>query len=398
MKRKKALISKPGLDETEGKFRYRVRNPNDFVRSSFRTKALSGVLGVKLIVGKLKNGDGSMVAQSYLFDKTKWTRSKAREWIKDHVRKENLNLRLEEITRKNVQVLSDEELYDLRNRAKQLYIPGFMKKASFVCGEIDHRKLPRFNTILDRDILKFRKVEQPPFPKPSLTDYEDEYYIQLIVEGQGDRARFDTGYISWITVSDLKGVWYLYSEKLGCFVGMMFDKYFGWDKYRAKEAMKELLGDKYYSNVGTGISIDKDSQNEVKIVDFEEFFEDMKLEVSFKKVDQEERIVVGVVYEPNVVDSQGDFMKASTICKMAHQWMIKYQKYKDSHKSDIDSDDICVIESFIAPITYAVGTEIVSVGSWVLATKILNENLWKRVKDGELNAYSIGGYGKRKPM
>jgi hypothetical protein len=43
------------------------------------------------------------------------------------------------------------------------------------------------------------------------------------------------------------------------------------------------------------------------------------------------------------------------------------------------------------------GDDVVHSGSWVLGTK-LGDSEWDRVKQGELNAYSIGGYGKRAPM
>lgn len=387
--------------KTKEKFRYRVRNPSQFIKSSFRTRKLKNYDGVKIIVGKLKNEDGLVAVQSYLFDKVNWTKLQACKWTRKTMRKDDMKIRIEEVTDKNVKLLSKEELYDLRNRAKQIYVPEFMKKAVTICTEIDRRKLPRFNTLLDRDVLKVKedskKVDQPPFASPELTDYEDEWYIRLVVDGQKGRRFKDSGYLSWINVADLRGAWYLYSEELGCFVGMIFDKYYGWDSSKAQLAMDELLGQKYYSNVGTEESIDKNLKDEdaKEVEDFGKFFDEITLEVSFKKIDEEEKTVTGIVYEPNVVDAQGDFMKADTIRKMAHHWMEKYQKYRESHNKDIDAEDVRVIESFIAPVTYAVGTEIVGAGSWVLTTKIQNEELWKKVKDGELNAYSIGGYGKR---
>jgi len=45
--------------------------------------------------------------------------------------------------------------------------------------------------------------------------------------------------------------------------------------------------------------------------------------------------------------------------------------------------------------TMPFGDDVVHSGSWVLGTK-LGDAEWAKVKAGELNAYSIGGYGNRK--
>lgn len=60
----------------------RVRSPGDFIEGSFRRKKITD--GVTLIVGRLKGGEGSAVAQSYRFDREVFTAREARAWLKEH--------------------------------------------------------------------------------------------------------------------------------------------------------------------------------------------------------------------------------------------------------------------------------------------------------------------------
>jgi len=60
----------------------RVRNPDSFEPNSFRSKKLKD--GVRLILGKLKSGNGSMVTQAYRFSVDNFTVEQAKKWLKDN--------------------------------------------------------------------------------------------------------------------------------------------------------------------------------------------------------------------------------------------------------------------------------------------------------------------------
>jgi hypothetical protein len=66
----------------------RVRDPGDFIEGSIRSKTLpkseDGKGGVVLLSGKLKDGDGSMVAQAYRFPKELYTAAEAKAWLKEN--------------------------------------------------------------------------------------------------------------------------------------------------------------------------------------------------------------------------------------------------------------------------------------------------------------------------
>jgi len=80
-----ALIRKVALDpeETENFIHIPVSDSGDFVPGSFRTITIDATKGIIAVVGKLKTDpEGSMVIQSFLFDKSKdWTMEKAQAWI-----------------------------------------------------------------------------------------------------------------------------------------------------------------------------------------------------------------------------------------------------------------------------------------------------------------------------
>lgn len=118
---------------------------------------------------------------------------------------------------------------------------------------------------------------------------------------------------------------------------------------------------------------------------------------SVQKADQsEERTVLGVVYEPDVVDSQGDFMRVEEIRKMAHRYMEERQIVGYNHDEDI-STDAKVIESYLLPFDGELSGRPLKKGTWIIVVRILNDQIWAQVKNGKLTGFSFGGSGVREP-
>jgi len=78
------VVTKPGLDETDTSFRYRLRDPADFVR--MRTITLQRSPVIKVVVGPLKSDpDGPTKVQALIFPKdADWTKPKVQAWLKAH--------------------------------------------------------------------------------------------------------------------------------------------------------------------------------------------------------------------------------------------------------------------------------------------------------------------------
>lgn len=115
--------------------------------------------------------------------------------------------------------------------------------------------------------------------------------------------------------------------------------------------------------------------------------------VSIKKSDDDEQIVYGEVYAPGVPDSQGDFMTVETIKEMAHEFLRKGFVSRIDTNHDQTDNGSYVVESFIARDDDPVFIP----HSWVIGVKIPDPSLWALVKSGELNGFSLDGYGIRVP-
>ena len=108
----------------------------------------------------------------------------------------------------------------------------------------------------------------------------------------------------------------------------------------------------------------------------------------------DQRLVYGEVYIPNVPDSDGEFMDAETIHKMAHDFMRKQlTKSIDIQHNNQLTDGVQVVESFIA----RKGDPDFVEGAWVLGVHINDDEVWGKVKKGEINGFSLEAYVTKSP-
>ncbi len=117
------------------------------------------------------------------------------------------------------------------------------------------------------------------------------------------------------------------------------------------------------------------------------------MELRLKKFDDDLQVVYGEVYPPNIPDSQGDFMTVIEVRKMAHSFMkgMKVSKVDTNH-DNIENDSV-VVESFIA----REGDPDFIADSWVVGVYVENPVVWKAVKSGELNGFSMEAFVHSKP-
>jgi hypothetical protein len=116
-------------------------------------------------------------------------------------------------------------------------------------------------------------------------------------------------------------------------------------------------------------------------------------EVPIIKADDERHLVYGVVYEPGIPDSHGDWMSAAQIERMAHRFLAKGQVRNVDHQHDLKDSGSTVVESFIA----RDGDTDFPVGSWVIGAHVPDPKLWQMVKSGEISGFSRYGAGVRTP-
>lgn len=116
------------------------------------------------------------------------------------------------------------------------------------------------------------------------------------------------------------------------------------------------------------------------------------------KLDDEARIVWGWASVVSIdgkpmVDRQGDIISAEVMTKAADNFMADVRTAKAMHEGGKIGE---VIHSF--PLTKALGEALgvySALEGWVVAMKVHDDDVWNRVKSGELAAFSIGGMGKR---
>lgn len=118
------------------------------------------------------------------------------------------------------------------------------------------------------------------------------------------------------------------------------------------------------------------------------------------KSDEEEGIIYGVVYSPNLPDSQGDFADETMIKEMMHSFAKEGKGIDITHDFEtLSKDDAYVVESFLvqegdprfAELKDYDGKEVDPVGSWAVAIKIDDEELRQKYRDGEWKGLSMGG-------
>lgn len=126
---------------------------------------------------------------------------------------------------------------------------------------------------------------------------------------------------------------------------------------------------------------------------------------NFKSTNEEKRIVTGACMIPNQeiirLDAEGNpyfvYFTEETILK-AQEVFSKYGKTKTTNFEHEEEtlNGVTVVESWIVEDpkndkSNALGFKDVSKGSWFVSYKVDNDDLWEKVKNGEVKGFSIEG-------
>lgn len=110
------------------------------------------------------------------------------------------------------------------------------------------------------------------------------------------------------------------------------------------------------------------------------------------KADTESHYVTGIVYEPMVEDSQGNYMTEDEIIKAAH-WFAKNGNNVDLQHCFERCDNVAVVESFVAKSDMEIEGEPIKKGTWIMTAEITDDDIWDSVQKGEITGFSMGGVG-----
>lgn len=113
----------------------------------------------------------------------------------------------------------------------------------------------------------------------------------------------------------------------------------------------------------------------------------------------QERYILGPVLIPNHIDSQNHIIPRSVIKKTAFNFMEYYRTNKFMHVLKLNTDDVVIVESYIAPIDMVFDNGIfVKKGTWMLGVIVKNDAIWSKISKGSITGFSIGGTPTAPPI
>ncbi len=112
--------------------------------------------------------------------------------------------------------------------------------------------------------------------------------------------------------------------------------------------------------------------------------------VSIAKVDEDKRMIFGIVYSPDDLDTQGEYAKAEDIEKAAHSFMKDLRATNIDKQHNEEPQPAFVAESWIVRKGDPLFTDETE-GAWAVGIKVEDEDLWKSAKEGEIGGLSMGG-------
>ncbi|MYL36025.1 hypothetical protein GLW05_20860 [Pontibacillus yanchengensis] len=111
--------------------------------------------------------------------------------------------------------------------------------------------------------------------------------------------------------------------------------------------------------------------------------------------DEEKRLIYSVVLTPNREDYDKDVYSKDDIERVAHDWLRNFRKFDVEHNFAVE-EGLSVVQSYVTTEdkTFKIDGEdvLLEAGTWVVVIKIESNELWKRVKSGEVQGLSIAAF------
>lgn len=110
------------------------------------------------------------------------------------------------------------------------------------------------------------------------------------------------------------------------------------------------------------------------------------------KADVGSHYVTGIVYEPMVEDTDGNYMTEEEITKAAH-WFAKNGNKVDLQHSFEPLDGAVVVESSVTKCDMEFEGQTIRKGTWLMTVEIQDEAIFQAIEKGEITGFSMGGSG-----
>jgi len=116
---------------------------------------------------------------------------------------------------------------------------------------------------------------------------------------------------------------------------------------------------------------------------------------------EDEKYALGIVLEPlkemGKTDSQNDLYSADEVKKAAYLFMEEFANMGVQH-TELANSKIKILETWIQREDATIEGTAVTKGTWMMAVRFLDDELWTKVKKGEITGFSIGGIASRTPV
>lgn len=110
------------------------------------------------------------------------------------------------------------------------------------------------------------------------------------------------------------------------------------------------------------------------------------------KTDVEKHYVTGIVYEPMVEDTDGNYMTEDEITKAAH-WFMKNAGDADIQHCFEKAENVEVVESYVAKCDMEIEGQQIKKGTWLMTMEVADDDVWSAIEKGEITGFSMGGKG-----
>jgi len=115
-------------------------------------------------------------------------------------------------------------------------------------------------------------------------------------------------------------------------------------------------------------------------------------EFAVKMLETKGEEVFGIVYAPDEKDADGDEMDASVIQSACYEYNTFFRNTMYRHKLPLNSDQVVLLESYIAPIDMKVNEVDIKAGSWLQRWQIKDPKLQEQIRNGDIVGFSLGGF------
>ena len=134
-----------------------------------------------------------------------------------------------------------------------------------------------------------------------------------------------------------------------------------------------------------------------------------KHDVKLKVMDEEKRLVLGIILKPNkdIYRKNGDYeynirFSEETVRKASQLYLREMRNKNTTLHHEIPVEGAYMVESWIVEDPEKDKTAIYGLnaakGDWAGSMKIENDDIWERVKEGDVMGFSIEGLFDEKPI